>query len=219
MLRLKPNPGGSVVKNPPASAGAAEGAVLIPELGRSSLLPLRYSCLENPMDKGAWRATVQGASKSWTATEHTHNTGKTIQCRGIQEDLAMEKVVKVCSMSLCSHSHPSHSYLLCSVLYPTSTRLLPSSFWLESLKWEHQQENEGRKKTEDGESVYSVPSLQDCCPLSVPWPEVLQISLSPDSGASSSGLFRHRAQQLPLPPAPGNLHCPSWFPHFLPTPL
>ena len=42
----------------------------------------------------------------------------------------MEKVVKVCSMSLCSHSHPSHSYLLCCVLYPTSTRLLPSSFWL-----------------------------------------------------------------------------------------
>ena len=45
----------------------------------------------------------------------------------------MEEVVKVCSMSLCSHSHPSHSYLLCCVLYPTSTRLLPSSFWLESL--------------------------------------------------------------------------------------
>ena len=28
--------------------------------------PLQYSCLENPMDKGVWRATVHGVSKSWT---------------------------------------------------------------------------------------------------------------------------------------------------------
>ena len=37
--------------------------------------PLQYSCLENLMDKGAWRVTVQGAAKSWTLTEnwvHTH---------------------------------------------------------------------------------------------------------------------------------------------------
>ena len=31
-----------------------------------------YSCLENPMDKGAWRGTVQGVTKSWTRlTDHT----------------------------------------------------------------------------------------------------------------------------------------------------
>ena len=28
--------------------------------------PLQYSCLENPMDRGAWRATVHGVTKSWT---------------------------------------------------------------------------------------------------------------------------------------------------------
>ena len=28
--------------------------------------PLQYSCLENPMDGGAWRATVHGVAKSWT---------------------------------------------------------------------------------------------------------------------------------------------------------
>ena len=28
--------------------------------------PLQYSCLENPVDRGAWRATVQGVAKSWT---------------------------------------------------------------------------------------------------------------------------------------------------------
>ena len=28
--------------------------------------PLQYSCLENPMDRGAWKATVHGVAKSWT---------------------------------------------------------------------------------------------------------------------------------------------------------
>ena len=28
--------------------------------------PLQYSCLENPMDRGAWQATVPGATESWT---------------------------------------------------------------------------------------------------------------------------------------------------------
>ena len=28
--------------------------------------PLQYSCLENPMDRGAWQATVYGVTKSWT---------------------------------------------------------------------------------------------------------------------------------------------------------
>ena len=62
-------PGGSVVKNPPpASAGDAGDVGLIPELGRSpgegNDKPLQYSCLRNPMDRGAWRATVHGVTKS-----------------------------------------------------------------------------------------------------------------------------------------------------------
>ena len=43
---------------------------LIPGWGRSSGegngTPLQYSCLENPMDRGAWQATVHGVAKSWT---------------------------------------------------------------------------------------------------------------------------------------------------------
>ena len=43
---------------------------LIPWLGRSpggeNNNPLQYSCLENPMDKGAWQATVHGVTKSRT---------------------------------------------------------------------------------------------------------------------------------------------------------
>ena len=33
---------------------------------RREWLPLQYSCLEKPMNRGAWKATVQGATKSWT---------------------------------------------------------------------------------------------------------------------------------------------------------
>ena len=56
-----------VVKNPPAKAGDID---LIPGSGRYSGEgngdPLQYSCLENPMDRGAWQATVHGVTESQT---------------------------------------------------------------------------------------------------------------------------------------------------------
>ena len=52
------------------SARHAEDPGLIPGLGRSpgkgNGNPLQYSCLENPMDREAWQATVHGVAKSWT---------------------------------------------------------------------------------------------------------------------------------------------------------
>ena len=49
---------------------------LIPGLGGSrgegNGPSLQYSCLENFMDRGAWRATVQGVAKSWTQLSNTH---------------------------------------------------------------------------------------------------------------------------------------------------
>ena len=54
-------PGGSVVNNPPADEGDMRDMSLIPGSGRSpgggNGNPLRYSCLGNPMDRGAWWAT------------------------------------------------------------------------------------------------------------------------------------------------------------------
>ena len=51
-----------MVKNPPVNAGDAGDAGLIPGSGRSAVKgngnSLQYSCLENPMDRGAWRVTV-----------------------------------------------------------------------------------------------------------------------------------------------------------------
>ena len=60
-------PSGSAVKNLPANAGDA-GSIL--ESGRSPREengnPLQYSCLGNPMDRGAWKATDHGVTKSQT---------------------------------------------------------------------------------------------------------------------------------------------------------
>ena len=60
-------PGGSEGK---ASACNVGDPGWIPGLGRSpgegNGNPLQYSCLENPMDRGAWWATVHGIAKSWT---------------------------------------------------------------------------------------------------------------------------------------------------------
>ena len=58
-----------VVKNLPANAGDVRDTGLIPESGRSPGgghgNPLQYSCLENPMDRGAWQAIVHRVPKSW----------------------------------------------------------------------------------------------------------------------------------------------------------
>ena len=59
-----------VVKNPPANAGEVRDEVVIPGLGSSPGgghgNPLPYSCLENPMDRGACWAIVHGAAKTQT---------------------------------------------------------------------------------------------------------------------------------------------------------
>ena len=56
-----------MLKNPPAMQETQ-----VQSLGREDPLekgygnPLQYSCLENPMDRGTWRATVLGVTNSWT---------------------------------------------------------------------------------------------------------------------------------------------------------
>ena len=75
-------PGGTVGKNLLANArdagnmGSVLGSGISPRGGNSS--PLQYSCLDNPMDRGAWRATVHGVTKSWTqmSTENIPRLGE-----------------------------------------------------------------------------------------------------------------------------------------------
>ena len=67
--------GGSVVKKPFANAGITGDSGLIPGSERSpgegNGNPSQYSCLENPMVRGAWRATVHSGRKELDRTEHT----------------------------------------------------------------------------------------------------------------------------------------------------
>ena len=63
-----------MIKNQSANAGDVRDLSLIPGSGRSPGgghgNPRQYSCLENPMDRGAWWATVHRTAKSWTRLKH-----------------------------------------------------------------------------------------------------------------------------------------------------
>ena len=70
-----------VVKNPLANSGDIRDPVCVPGSGRSpgerKGNPLQYSCLENPMDTGAWQAAGHQIAKSWTQLKRlsTHTPG------------------------------------------------------------------------------------------------------------------------------------------------
>ena len=84
-----------VVKNPPANAGDVRDAVSIPGSGRfpggGQGNPVQYSCLENPMDRGAWRATVHRVAKSWTRLK-PFSTAQHSQFRGLPRWLSGKDV-------------------------------------------------------------------------------------------------------------------------------
>ena len=71
-----------VVKNLAANAGDVRDAGTIPESGRSpgegNGIPLQYSCLENPMDCGLWRASVHRVTKESDTTEATWHAGSIV---------------------------------------------------------------------------------------------------------------------------------------------
>ena len=61
-----------MVKNLPTTAGDARDVGLIPGGGNGN--PLKSSCLENPMDRGGWWATVHEVAKSWTQLSNRTTT-------------------------------------------------------------------------------------------------------------------------------------------------
>ena len=67
-----------VVKNPPAKAEDLRDVVSSPKSGRSpgegNGNPLQYSCLGNPLNRGAWQATVHGVAKESRHTERLNHT-------------------------------------------------------------------------------------------------------------------------------------------------
>ena len=93
-----------VVKNPAANKGDARDAGSIPGSGRSAVgghgTGLQYSCLENPMDRGAWQATVHRVTKSWTPLKrfsmctHAHTRAGTHTGTGNQTKICLN--LRVC---------------------------------------------------------------------------------------------------------------------------
>ena len=92
-------PGCSVGKESTCNVGDMGDTVSIPGSGRSPGVgngnPLQYSCLENSMDRGAWRATVHRAAKSRDMTEATEHTPKHMAlCTNIKtDDFAFSKIL------------------------------------------------------------------------------------------------------------------------------
>ena len=113
-------PDDSVVKNPPANAGDAG---FIPGLWRSPREgngnPLWYSCLENPTDRGAWWASVHGATKSqtwlsdWACTcTHTPTTSPIHKIKIIQFSSVAQSCPTLCdAMNRSTPGLPVHHKL------------------------------------------------------------------------------------------------------------
>ena len=72
-----------MVKNPPANAGDVRDLGSITGSGRSPGggcgNPLQYSCLENPMDREAWQATVHVNAQSWTQLKQLSSLTRSIK--------------------------------------------------------------------------------------------------------------------------------------------
>ena len=106
-------PGGSVVKNLPVNAGDV-GSIPVsgryPREGNDN--PLQYSCLGNPMDSGAWRATVHGVAKSqtrlsdWTTTSYTWRLHPSMSLKEASPGYALSYLlfilIRICDL-VCNH--------------------------------------------------------------------------------------------------------------------
>ena len=111
------------------SACNAEDPGSIPGSGRSpgewNGNPLQYSCLENSMDKEAWRATVHGIAENQTRLNDCHFTS-----RGL---VKVRQVVSMCtSESLCPPSNPRTS----TSQWTLEGSCLPGGDWLRDARWE-----------------------------------------------------------------------------------
>ena len=91
-----------VVKNPPADAGDARDMGLIPGLARSpgegNGNPLQCSCLEDPMDGGAWWAAVYGVAQSQTRLKQLSSSSNSAKYKGSlkRSNLSYYLILGVC---------------------------------------------------------------------------------------------------------------------------
>ena len=110
-------PGGTRGKNLPANAGDIRDTSSVSGLGRSPGgrhgSPLQYSCLENPMDRGACWTTVHGVAKSWTQLS----------------DWAVTQPCWLMILNIFSHICCPFVYLLWKNIYSSPLPILKSDFF------------------------------------------------------------------------------------------
>ena len=103
-----------MVKNPSANEGDAGS---VPGLGRSQVQgngnPLQYFCLGNPMDSGAWQATVHGVSKSRTNLTTKQGVGGLDMFYCILSRLNF--LLRLCSSAV---PYRSASQIFCRFVFP-----------------------------------------------------------------------------------------------------
>ena len=119
-------PSDAVVKNLLAKAGDPRDTGLIPGWGRfpggGNGNPLRYSCLENSMDRGAWWVTVHGATKRRTRlSAHTHTHTHTLH-----------KIKNYSKLTISSVA--SGPFSLPKILFPSPSSMYPNSVQMSHLK-------------------------------------------------------------------------------------
>ena len=96
------------VKNPPVNVGDRRDVGLIPRSGRSPGgghdSPLQCSCLQNPMDRGVWWATVHRVTESDTTevTSHTHTHTYTELFYSVQFSPVAQSCLILCDPMDCS---------------------------------------------------------------------------------------------------------------------
>ena len=97
------------VKNPPTNAEDVGNAGSIPGLGRSPGgwhgNSLQYSCLENPMDREAWRAMVPRVTKSWTRLKWLWMLARTAACQASLSFTTSQSLLKLTSIELVMTSN------------------------------------------------------------------------------------------------------------------
>ena len=114
-LYYQSSPGGAVVKNLPANARDTD---VIPGLGRSlgegNGNPFQYSCLGNPMDRGAWCATVHGITKDSNFVSSTTRTNISIRYYGRSQKGFGTHIIYLPVVRTCQNLLLNEISILCS---------------------------------------------------------------------------------------------------------
>ena len=157
-----------VLKNPAATAGDVRDGGSIPWSGRSpgegNDNPLQYSCLENPMDRGAWRATAHRVSKSRTRLKqwstHTRRWAKTrgtmrLWKRNVSPAL---EYLRWCGMAPFpqASSRIWVGFPLAAVGWGHQENILPSSLLCKLGLWNWDQGREINLSSRDGLVVFVI---------------------------------------------------------------